>query len=44
MNAEGNHIFRQHPVQIPYKNIKPGTDLGLDLLVEEKVIIEPGFF
>ncbi|NLG19143.1 MAG: hypothetical protein GX556_17605 [Fibrobacter sp.] len=24
---------------MPYKDIKPGTDLRLDLLVEEKVIV-----
>ncbi len=31
---------RQLNVQIPYKNIKLGTDLRLDLLVEDKVIVD----
>jgi len=31
---------RQQNVPIPYKGVKLGTDLRLDLLVEEKVIVE----
>ena len=36
----GIKFLRQQPVPIPYKDIKLGTDLRLDLLVEEKVIVE----
>ncbi len=31
---------RQKSVPIPYKGIKLGTDLRLDLLVEDKVIVD----
>ena len=31
---------RQQSVPIPYKEIKLGTDLRLDLLVEDKVIVD----
>ena len=31
---------RQQSVPIPYKDIKLGTDLRLDLLVEDKVIVD----
>ncbi|MCK4640751.1 MAG: GxxExxY protein [Candidatus Marinimicrobia bacterium] len=36
----GLRFVRQQSVPIPYKGIKLGTDLRLDLLVEEKVIID----
>jgi GxxExxY protein len=36
----GIKFLRQQPVPIPYKDIKLGTDLRLDLLVEEKVIVD----
>ena len=32
--------MRQQSVQIPFKGIKLGTDLRLDLLVEDKVIVD----
>ena len=31
---------RQQSVPIPYKGIKLGTDLRLDLLIEDKVIVD----
>ena len=34
------HFNRQKIVPIPYKGIKLGTDLRLDLLVEDKVIVD----
>jgi GxxExxY protein len=36
----GIKFSRQQPVPIPYKDIKLGTDLRFDLLVEEKVIVD----
>ncbi len=36
----GLRFVRQQSVPIPYKGIKLGTDLRLDLLVEEKVIVD----
>ena len=33
-------FLRQQNVPIPYKEIKLGTDLRLDLLVEDKVIVD----
>ena len=33
-------FVRQQNVPIPYKEIKLGTDLRLDLLVEDKVIVD----
>ena len=36
----GLRFVRQQGVPIPYKGIKLGTDLRLDLLVEEKVIVD----
>jgi GxxExxY protein len=36
----GLQFKRQQSVPIPYKGIKLGTDLRLDLLVEDKVIID----
>ena len=36
----GLRFLRQQSVPIPYKGIKLGTDLRLDLLVEEKVIVD----
>ena len=37
---QGLLFVRQKPVQISYKSIDLGTDLRLDLLVEDKVIID----
>ena len=39
LHLRGINFLRQQPVPIPYKDIKLGTDLRLDLLVEEKVIV-----
>ncbi len=36
----GIRFTRQQSVPIPYKDIKLGTDLRLDLLVEDKVIVD----
>jgi len=36
----GLRFVRQQSIPIPYKGIKLGTDLRLDLLVEEKVIVD----
>ncbi len=36
----GLQFKRQQSVPIPYKGIKVGTDLRLDLLVEDKVIVD----
>ncbi|MBU4445452.1 GxxExxY protein [bacterium] len=33
-------FVRQQSVPIPYKGIKLGTDLRLDLLIEDKVIVD----
>jgi GxxExxY protein len=40
LHLRGIKFLRQQPVPIPYKDIKLGTDLRLDLLVEEKVIVD----
>ncbi|NLE06615.1 MAG: GxxExxY protein [Crenarchaeota archaeon] len=40
LHLRGINFLRQQPVPIPYKDIKLGTDLRLDLLVEEKVIVD----
>ncbi|MBU4445126.1 MAG: GxxExxY protein [Candidatus Marinimicrobia bacterium] len=45
MLSHGVHLrelrfLRQQSVPIPYKGIKLGTDLRLDLLVEDKVIVD----
>ena len=40
LHLRGINFLRQQPVPIPYKDIKLGTDLRLDLFVEEKVIVD----
>ena len=40
LHLRGLQFKRQQNVPIPYKGIKLGTDLRLDLLVEDKVIID----
>ena len=40
LHLRGIRFLRQQPVPIHYKDIKLGTDLRLDLLVEEKVIVD----
>ena len=40
LKHQGLKFIRQKPVPIPYKEIKLGTELRLDLLVEDKVIID----
>ena len=40
MSLRGMKFKRQQSVPIPYKGVKLGTDLRLDLLVEEKVIVD----
>ena len=40
LRLRGLRFKRQQSVPIPYKDIKPGTDLRLDLLVEDKVIVD----
>jgi GxxExxY protein len=39
-NARGIRFERQKPVPIHYKNVKLGLPLRLDLIVEEKVIVD----
>jgi GxxExxY protein len=39
-HLRGLQFKRQQSVPIPYKGIKLGTDLRLDLLVEDKVIVD----
>jgi len=39
-HLRGIPFTRQQPVAIGYKDIKPGTDLYLDLLVYDKVIVD----
>ena len=36
----GLRFIRQKSVPIPYKDVKLGTDLRLDLLVEDKVVVD----
>ena len=40
LHLRGLKFLRQKNVPIPYKDIKLGTDLRLDLIVEDKVIID----
>jgi len=40
LHLRGLQFKRQESVPIPYKGIKLGTDLRLDLLVEDKVIVD----
>jgi len=40
LHLRGVQFKRQQSVPIPYKGIKLGTDLGLDLLAEDKVIVD----
>ena len=40
LKLQGLRFKRQKSVSIPYKDVKLGTDLRLDLLVEDKVIID----
>jgi len=40
LRLRGLRFKRQQSVPIPYKDIKLGTDLRLDLLVEDKVIVD----
>ncbi len=40
LHLRGLQFKRQQSVPIPYKGIKLGTDLRLDLFVEDKVIVD----
>ncbi len=40
LKLQGLKFIRQKPVSIPYKKIKLGSDLRLDLIVEDKVIVD----
>lgn len=40
LNLRGVRFARQQSVPIPYKGVKLGTDLRLDLLIEDKVIVD----
>jgi GxxExxY protein len=40
LHLRGVQFKRQQSVPIPYKGIKLGSDLRLDLLVEDKVIVD----
>ncbi len=40
MSLRGIQYKRQQSVPVPYKGVKLGTDLRLDLLVKEKVIVD----
>jgi GxxExxY protein len=40
LHLRGLQFSRQRNVPVPYKGIKLSTDLRLDLLVEEKVIVD----
>jgi GxxExxY protein len=40
LHLRGLQFKRQQSVPIPYKGIKLGTDLRLDLLVKDKVIVD----
>lgn len=40
LHLRGIKFARQKNVPIPYKEVKLGTDLRLDLLVENKVIVD----
>ena len=39
-HLRGIHFERQKPVPIDYKGVKLATDLRLELLVEQKVIVD----
>ncbi len=40
LHLRGINFTRQQSVPIPYKGIRLGTDLRLDLIVEDKVIVD----
>jgi len=40
LKLQGLKFIRQKPVPIPYKKVKLGSDLRLDLIVEDKVIVD----
>ncbi len=40
LHLRGMQFKRQQSVPIPYKEIKLGADLRLDLLVEEKLVVD----
>ena len=40
LHLRGLRFIRQQSVPVPYKGIKLSTDLRLDLLVEDKVIVD----
>ncbi len=40
LHLRGLQFRKQQSIPIPYKGIKLGTDLRLDLLVEDKVIVD----
>ena len=40
LKLRGLQFIRQKSVQIPYKDVKLGSDLRLDLLVEDKVVVD----
>ncbi len=40
LNLRGLKFVRQQSVPIPYKGVKLGSDLRLDLLIEDKVIVD----
>jgi GxxExxY protein len=40
LHLRGLKFVKQQSVPIPYKGVKLGTDLRLDLLVEDKVIVD----
>jgi GxxExxY protein len=40
LNLQGIKFKRQQNIPVPYKGIKLNSDLRLDLLVEDKVIVE----
>jgi GxxExxY protein len=40
LHLRGTRFVRQQHVPIPFKGVRLGTDLRLDLLVEDKVIVD----
>lgn len=40
LQSRGLKVSSQMPVEVKYKNVTLGSDLRLDILVEDKVIIE----
>ena len=40
LKLHGLHFIRQKSVAIPYKDVKLGTDLRIDLIVADKVIVD----